>query len=386
MRPLSFALAACAALVAAAPALAVDETFDTEEAKIRVETVAEGLEHPWGLAFLPDGSFLVTERPGRLRIVTAEGKVKDAIYGVPEVDARSQGGLLDVALDPDFAENRFVYLTYSEKGEDGTNGTAVARGRLTESLSPQLRDVEVIFRQKPKEKSTNHFGSRLVFDREGHLFVTLGERQKEAFRGQAQELSSDLGKIVRIWPDGSIPEDNPFVGPEYKEQGALPEIWSYGHRNPQGAALHPETGKLWETEHGPRGGDELNVPEPGKNYGWPLVSYGINYDGTPVGSGKSSAPGMTEPVHYWVPSIGTAGLAFYTGDAIPEWKGNAFVGGLAIPQVARLVLDGEEVTHEEALLKDLGLRIRTVKQGPDGALYLLTDEEEGQIFRVTKAE
>lgn len=368
--------------LAAPPAFALDETYDTEEVKIRVETVAQGLEHPWGLAFLPDGNFLVTERPGFLRIVTPEGKIGDAIYGVPDVDARGQGGLLDVALDPDFAENRFVYLSYAEKGEANENGTAVARGRLTESMSPQLQDVEVIFRQQPKEPSTLHFGSRLVFDREGHLFVALGERSKKEFRGQAQDLDSHLGKVVRIWPDGTVPEDNPFIGKE----GALPEIWSYGHRNQQGAALHPETGILWTNEHGPRGGDELNVPEAGKNYGWPVVSYGTEYSGLPVGSGESSAPGMEQPVHYWVPSIGTSGLAFYTGDAIPEWKGNAFVGGLAIPQLARLVLDGQDVTHEEALLKDLGLRIRDVRQGPDGALYLLTDEEEGQILRITKAE
>lgn len=374
-----------AALVSAAPAFALDETFETEKVKIRVETVAEGLEHPWGLAFLPEGGFLVTERPGHLRIVTAEGQVKDAIYGVPEVDARSQGGLLDVALDPDFAENRFVYLTYSEKGEDGTNGTAVARGHLTESMLPQLKDVEVIFRQTPKKKSTNHFGSRMVFDREGHLFVTLGERQKEEHRGEAQDLDSHLGKVIRIWPDGTVPEDNPFADPD-NAAGALPEIWSYGHRNPQGAALNPETGELWENEHGPRGGDEINIPKPSRNYGWPLVSYGVNYDGTPVGKGEHSMEGVEEPVHYWVPSIGPSGMAFYTGDAIPEWKGDLFVGGLAIPQLARLTLDGDKVTADEPMLKELGLRIRDVRQGPDGALYLLTDEEEGQILRITKAE
>lgn len=370
----------------ALPALAVDENIATRETNIRVETVAEGLKHPWGLAFLPDGTMLVTERPGFLRIVTPEGKVGEAIYGVPEVDARSQGGLLDVALDPDFGENRLVYLTYSEKGDapenKNKNGTAVARGHLTESMSPQLKDVEVIFRQQPKEASTNHFGSRLVFDRDGHLFVTLGERQQEKFRGQAQDLDSHLGKIVRIMPDGSVPEDNPFV----EVENALPEIWSYGHRNPQGAALNPETGVLWENEHGPRGGDEINIPEPGKNYGWPVVSNGVNYSGTPVGTGKKSAPGMEDPHYQWTPSIGASGMAFYTGDAIPEWKGNLFVGGLAIPSLRRLTLDGDEITAEEPLLETLGLRIRDVRQGPDGALYLLTDEEDGQILRLTKAE
>lgn len=377
------ALAAIAFAVAPfGAALALDETFATEKTKIRVETVAQGLQHPWGLAFLPDGTMLVTERPGFLRLVTPEGKIGAAIYGVPEVDARNQGGLLDIALDPDFAENRFVYLSYAEKGEGGKNGTAVARGHLTESMSPQLKDVEVIFRQQPKEASTLHFGSRLVFDRDGHLFIALGERSKEEFRGQAQELSSHLGKVVRIMPDGTVPQDNPFVN----EKGALPEIWSYGHRNQQGAALHPETGVLWTNEHGPRGGDEINIPEAGKNYGWPVVSHGVNYSGTPVGSGEKSAPGMEDPHYHWTPSIGASGMAFYTGDAIPEWKGNLFVGGLAIPSLRRLTLDGDEIAGEEALLKDLGLRIRDVRQGPDGALYLLTDEEDGQILRITKAE
>lgn len=370
------------AAASSAPAFALDETFATEKVTIRVETVAEGLEHPWGLAFLPDGTMLVTERPGFLRLVTPEGKVGEAIYGVPEVDARGQGGLLDVALDPDFEENRLVYLSYAEKGEGGKNGTAVARGHLTESLSPQLKDVEVIFRQQPKEASTLHFGSRLVFDREGHLFVALGERSKADLREQAQDLDSHLGKVVRIWPDGTVPEDNPYAG----EEDALPEIWSYGHRNQQGAALHPETGVLWTNEHGPRGGDEVNIPEAGKNYGWPVVSYGVNYSGTPVGTGKTGAPGMVGPVHYWKPSIGPSGMAFYTGTAIPEWTGNLFVGGLAIPQLARLTLDGDKVTNDEPMLTELGLRIRDVRQGPDGALYLLTDEEDGQILRLTRAE
>jgi len=374
-----------AGMALALPAAAFERTFQTEKTAIRVATLASGLEQPWGLAFLPDGAMLVTERPGRLRLVTPEGKIGQAIPGVPEVDARSQGGLLDVALDPDFAENRLVYLSYSEKGEGGTNGTAVARGRLTQSLSPQLRDVEVVFRQQPKVRGTNHFGSRLVFDRAGHLFITLGERQKADFRSQAQDPGSHLGKIVRIWPDGTVPDDNPFADPD-NAAGALPEIWSYGHRNAQGAALHPETGKLWENEHGPRGGDEVNIPDAGKNYGWPVVTYGTEYSGLPVGSGESAAPGMEQPVHYWVPSIGPSGMAFYTGDAIPEWQDNLFVGGLARPGLYRLVLDGETVTHEEPLLKDIGLRIRDVRQGPDGALYLLTDEEDGQILRIVKAD
>lgn len=379
-----FRLLAAPALAAslASPALAASQEVETEKVKISVETVASGLEHPWALAFLPDGNFLVTERTGRLRIVTSKGEVKKPIAGVPEVDARNQGGLLDVALDPDFEENRLVYLTYAEKGEGGTNGTAVARGHLTESMSPQLRNVEVIFRQTPKKDSTLHFGSRLVFDNEGHLFVALGERSRVGMREESQKLESHLGKVVRIWPDGTVPEDNPFVGAE----DALPEIWSYGHRNQQGAALHPETGKLWTNEHGPRGGDEINIPEAGKNYGWPIVSYGTEYSGALIGEGKSTAPGMEEPIHHWTPSIGVSGMAFYASDAIPEWQGSLFVGGLARPSLRRLTLDGQKVTAEETLLEDLGARIRDVRQGPDGALYLLTDDENGKLLRIVKAE
>ena len=363
-------------------AQAAARTIGMEKPNIRVETVASGLKHPWSLAFLPDGNFLVTERPGFLRVVTPEGKAGNAIYGVPQVVDRGQGGLLDVALDPDFKENRLVYLTYAEKGEGNTNGTAVARGQLTESLSPQLRNLEVIFRQTPKKDSHLHFGSRLVFDREGHLFVMLGERSRVGMREEAQELNSHLGKVVRIMPDGSVPQDNPFVGVE----GALPEIWSYGHRNQQGAALHPETGKLWTNEHGPRGGDEINIPEAGKNYGWPIVTYGREYSGLAVGSGESSAPGMEDPIHHWTPSIGVSGMAFYTGDAIPEWQGSLFVGGLARPGLYRLTLDGNKVTGEESLFADMGARIRDVRQGPDGAIYLLTDEEDGRLLRIVKAE
>lgn len=376
-----FAATALAAAFAS-PALTAAQEVETEKVKISVETVASGLEHPWAIAFLPDGNFLVTERPGRLRIVTPKGEVKKPVSGVPDVDARNQGGLLDVALDPDFEENRLVYLTYAEKGEGGTNGTAVARGHLTESMSPQLRDVEVIFRQTPKKDSTLHFGSRLVFDNEGHLFVALGERSRVGMREESQDLDSHLGKVVRIWPDGTVPEDNPFAG----EKGALPEIWSYGHRNQQGAALHPETGRLWTNEHGPRGGDEINIPQAGKNYGWPIVSYGTEYSGAPVGDGESAAPGMESPIYHWTPSIGVSGMAFYTGDAIPEWQGSLFVGGLARPSLRRLTLDGEKVAGEETLLEDLGARIRDVRQGPDGALYLLTDDEDGKLLRIVKAD
>jgi aldose sugar dehydrogenase len=375
----AFAATALAVVLAPVPeAAAVDAAYDTEKGRIRVQTVVEGLRHPWGLAFLPDGRILVTERDGNLRLV-GSGKVSEPLDGVPEVDTGGQGGLLDVAVDPTFVQSRMVYLSYSEAG-DGGNSTAVARGRLSED-GTRLTGVEVIFSQKPKLDSAMHFGSRLIFDRQGHLFITLGERSKAQFRGQAQQLDSHLGKLIRIRPDGSVPEDNPFAG----RRDALPEIWSYGHRNAQGAALNPDTGVLWLNEHGPRGGDEINIPEAGKNYGWPIVSYGVNYDGSPVGTGQREAPGMTGPIHHWTPSIGVSGMAFYTADAMPGWRGNVFVGGLAIPKLVRLERDGDRITGSEDLLEDLDLRIRQVVQGPDGALYLLTDESNGEILRVGPA-
>jgi glucose/arabinose dehydrogenase len=381
MTRLALRLSATAAMaLAASCAQAVDETRQTEQAAIHVETIANGLTHPWGLAFLPDGAMLVTERPGRLRLVTPDGEVSEPISGVPEVDARDQGGLLDVALHPDFDENRLVYMSFAEPGEGG-NSTAVARGALNQDRTA-LSNVEVIFRQQPKLPSTKHFGSRLVFDREGHLYVTLGERSEARFRGQAQELDSHLGKVVRIHPDGSVPQDNPFVG----RQDALPEIWSYGHRNIQAAALHPETGVLWEIEHGPRGGDELNIPQPGENYGWPVVSHGVNYSGTPVGTGEKDAPGMADPIYTWTPVIAPSGMTFYTGEQFPDWRGDLFVGGLASTALVRLELDGQSVTGEERIIDDLGLRIRDVVEGPDGALYLLTDEDNGEVLRIGRAE
>ena len=362
------------------PALAVDETFETEKGRVQVTTFADGLANPWGLAFLPDGAMLVTEKSGNLRPVAADGTVSEPIGGVPEVDSRGQGGLLDVALDPQFAQNRLVYFSFTEPGEGG-NSTAVARGILSPDAG-SLSEVQVIFSQKPKLPGTKHFGSRLVFDNQGYLFIGLGERSEREFRTQAQDLDSHLGKVIRIRPDGSVPEDNPFV----ERQGALPEIWSYGHRNIQGAALHPETGVLWVNEHGPRGGDEINIPEAGKNYGWPVVSYGVEYDGSPVGTGKQQAEGMEDPVHHWTPVIGSSGMAFYTGSAFPAWQGSVFNGGLATKDVARLELDGTRVTHEERLFGDLNQRIRAVEQGPDGALYLLTDQSDGEILRVYPAE
>jgi glucose/arabinose dehydrogenase len=367
-----------AALLAPMPAGAVDAVYDTQKGRIRVQTVVEGLSHPWGLAFLPDGRMLVTERDGNLRLVGG-GRVSEPLDGVPEVDAGGQGGLLDVAIDPAFAQSRLVYLSYSEAG-DGGNSTAVARGRLSED-GTGLTGVQVVFSQQPKLDSAMHFGSRLVFDRQGHLFITLGERSKAQFRDQAQQLDSHLGKVIRIRPDGSVPEDNPFAG----RRDARPEIWSYGHRNAQGAALNPDTGVLWVNEHGPRGGDEINIPEAGKNYGWPIVSHGVNYDGSPVGAGQREAPGMTGPIHHWTPSIGVSGMAFYTADAMPGWRGDVFVGGLSIPKLVRLERDGDRITGSEDLLEDLALRIRQVVQGPDGALYLLTDESNGEILRVGPA-
>jgi glucose/arabinose dehydrogenase len=366
-----------AALASAGPALAVDEIFQTEEGSIRVETVADGLEHPWGIEILPDGRMLVTERPGRLRIVAPDGTLSEPITGVPDVDARGQGGLLDVALDPDFQANRLIYMSYAEPG-DGGNSTAVARAVLSED-GTSLTDLQVVFSQKPKLPSDKHFGSRLVFDGKGHLFVTLGERFEAGFREQAQDLGSHLGKIVRIRPDGGVPDDNPFVG----QAGALPEIWSYGHRNVQAAALHPQTGQLWEIEHGPQGGDEVNIAEPGANYGWPVVSHGVNYDGTPVGTGRQRQEGMVDPLYSWTPVIAPSGMIFYAGAAFPEWRGDLFVGGLQATSLVRLKLEGGRVAHEERLLEDLGQRIRDVAQGLDGALYLLTDKENGEVLRLS---
>jgi len=340
---------------------------------VRVETVARGLVHPWGLALLPDGRMLVTERAGRVRIVERDGHLSAPLAGVPAVYARGQGGLLDVALDPAFASNRVVYLSYSEPGSGGTAGTAVARARLTDT---GLQDVRVIYRQEPKVVSSAHFGSRIVFRPDGTLFVTQGDRAD--YPRQAQDLSSGIGKIVRINPDGSIPRDNPFAG----RNDARPEIWSYGHRNIQAAALHPGTNQLWTVEHGARGGDELNHPEAGKNYGWPVITYGRDYSGRSIGEGAVKA-GMEQPVYYWDPVIAPSGMIFYTGDAFPGWKGSILVGGLTPGRLVRLTLVNGRVATEEQYLGDLGERIRDVQQGTDGTLYLITDSREGRVLRVS---
>jgi glucose/arabinose dehydrogenase len=339
----------------------------------RVTDVARGLEHPWGLAFLPDGRMLVTERPGRLRVVARGGQVSEPLAGVPEVFARGQGGLLDVALSPSFARDRLVYLSFSERGEGGA-GTAVARGRLGER---GLEGTQVIWRQQPKVSGANHWGSRLVFRPDGTLFVTLGDRY--AYRDRAQDLSVTLGKIVRINADGSIPRDNPFVG----RDGARPEIWSYGHRNVQSAALDA-SGRLWTVEHGARGGDELNSPQPGLNYGWPVVSYGVDYSGARIGVG-TSRQGMEQPVYYWDPVIAPSGALFYTGDAFPDWRNDLLVGSLRPGCLVRLKIDNNRDVHEERYLADLGERIRDVRQGADGLIYLLIDSPSGRILRLEPA-
>ena len=342
---------------------------------VHVETLAQGLEHPWALAFLPDGRLLVTERPGRLRRIDPDGRVSAPLAGVPQVQARSQGGLLDITLDPAFADNRLVYLAYAEPGEGNLAGTAVARGRLGED---RLEDVQVIYRQQPKVRGANHFGSRLVFRRDGTLFVTQGDRFD--YRDAAQDLASGLGKIVRLLPDGAVPRDNPFVG----RAGVRPEIWSYGHRNIQSAALHPQTGELWTVEHGARGGDELNRPEAGKNYGWPVITYGVDYSGATIGEGTAKS-GMEQPVYYWDPVIAPSGMTFYTGAAFPGWQGSLLIGSLRPGLLVRLTLEDGRVVREERYLGELEERIRDVRQGPDGLLYLLTDSRHGRLLRVRPA-
>ncbi len=343
-----------------------------------------GLERPWAIAFLPSGRMLVTERPGRLRVVGKDGALSAPVTGLPAMDTRGQGGLLDVVLDPDHAKNRLIYWSYSEPRDGGLNNTAVARGRFVDGATPSVENVEVIFHQSPSLASTMHFGSRLVFGRDGKLFITLGERSIEEGRHQAQRMDGLLGKVVRINPDGTIPADNPFVG----KAGVKPEIWSIGHRNIQSAALHPGTGELWEVEHGARGGDELNIVRKGRDYGWPTISYGIEYRGVPITGGITSKDGMEQPAYYWDPVIAPSGMVFYTGDLFPAWKGSVFIGGLASTNLVRLALDGDKVVGEERLLTDLQPkreRIRDVRQGPEGALYLVTDEAQGRLLKLVPA-
>jgi len=371
---IAFALA-----VSAAPAALAQDTqrLRTDKVEVIVETVARNLQNPWGLAFLPDGRMLVTERPGRLRIADAEGKLSGPIKGMPRIATGRQGGLLDVALDPSFAQSRLVYVSFSEDRGEGRAATSVARGRLSGDETA-LEALEVIFRQEPAYTGNAHFGSRLVFDRTGNLFVTTGDRFD--LRDQAQNPANHIGKIVRIKPGGGAAADNPFLNRE----DARPEVWSVGHRNVQAAALNPATGELWTVEHGARGGDEVNIPGKGRNYGWPVISYGVHYSGEKIGEGTRK-PGLEQPAFYWDPSIAPSGMAFYTGDKFPAWRGSILVGALAGKLVARLETSGNKVTGEERMLQNLGERIRDVRQGPDGFVYLLTDSAQGRILRMKPA-
>ncbi|MGU9850227.1 PQQ-dependent sugar dehydrogenase [Pseudomonas koreensis] len=368
----------CAGALISAPAFAAaPQALQSEQGTLEVTTITQGLEHPWALAFLPDRQgMLVTERPGNLRVITADGKRSEPISGVPKVWAKGQGGLLDVVLSPDFKQDRLVYLSYAEGGGAGDKaGTAVGRGRLSDDLKT-ISDFKVIFRQEPKLSTGNHFGSRLVFDRDGYLFITLGENND---RPTAQDLDKLQGKVVRIFPDGKVPDDNPFVG----QSGVRPEIWSYGQRNPQGAALNPWNGTIWENEHGPRGGDEVNIIERGKNYGWPLATHGINYSLQPIPEAKGkSVEGAVDPYHVWEKSPGVSGMAFYDADRFKPWQQNLFIGALVSQELIRLQFDGDKVVHEERLLGELKQRIRDVRQGPDGYLYVLTDEQNGALYKI----
>ncbi len=365
-----FLTLALSVLGAGLSSAAEEPVFESELHRFKVATVTRGLEHPWGLAFLPDGAMLVTERPGRLRLIHDGALDPAPVPGTPRVAASGQGGLLDVVLHPDFASNRWVYLSYAGKGPGGA-GTEVARGRL---VAGRLENLETIFAVARKSSGGRHFGSRLAFGADGTLYITAGERGDS---DRAQDPLDAAGSVIRVTDSGAVPADTPFVG----RGNALPEIFSIGHRNPQGLARHPETGRIWAVEHGPRGGDELNLLRPGANYGWPVITHGTSYAGFSIGEGAAK-PGMAQPVVYWVPSISPSGLAFYTGDAFPRWRGNLFLGALSGEMLVRLELDGERVVREERLLEALETRIRDVRQGPDGRLYLLTDESDGAVLRL----
>lgn len=370
-------LAALLAAVALCPAGAQER-----DVKIRPEVLARGLEHPWALAFVDGGRMLVTERPGRMRLLQADGKIGPPIEGVPKVDAGGQGGLLDVITDRDFARNRTLYFCFSEPGkgdEVDANSTALASARLSDD-GRRLEQVKVLFSQQPKVESNLHFGCRIVEHGDGTLYMTLGDRYKRM--QDAQRLDNHHGKVVRIRKDGSVPPDNPFAGRSLANRGALREIWSFGHRNPQGATLGPD-GKIWMNEHGAQGGDEVNRPEAGRNYGWPVISYGVHYGGAKVGEGETARSGMEQPLHYWTPSIAPSGMAFLRSEKYGKaWQGNLFVGALKFKYLARLEMQGDKVVKEEKLLENLKQRIRDVREGPDGLLYVLTDESKGQLIRL----
>jgi glucose/arabinose dehydrogenase len=379
-----FILVLAALLLAARAASAATEQFPSSAGTLAVETVAGGLDHPWSLAFLPDGNMLVTERPGRMRIVTRGGRLSPPLAGVPKVFAQNQAGLQDVILARDFEQSRTIFFCYVAPEQRGGR-IAVARARLLEGkrlvdgTPPRLVAVQTIFRQQGPLGHGINMGCRIAQAKDGNLFVTLGEHFAA---WSAQQLNNHFGKIVRITPEGKAPPDNPFVG----KQGALPEIWAYGLRNPEGLAINPADGKLWEQEHGPKGGDEINIIAKGGNYGWPVVSFGVNYDGSPVNTGQQHHASMIDPVWHWTPSIAPSGMAFYTGNLFPGWKGSLFNGALKFMLLSRLMLDGDKVVKEERMLQGLHERIRDVRQGPDGALYLLTDNGAGRILRVAPAK
>jgi glucose/arabinose dehydrogenase len=351
--------------------------LDTQAGKVNVKSIATGLKNPWGLAILPDGSFLVTERTGNLRIVQPNGTIGAPVSGLPKIMNEGQGGLLDVVLAPDFATSKKIYFSYSEPAEKGSgNSTAVSFATLNGN---KLEKVTRVFSQQPKVDSNAHFGSRLVWAPDGTLFITLGDRFSK--KEDAQTLNNHHGKVVRINADGSVPKNNPFIS----TPGALPEIWSYGHRNMQGAAINPMNKQLWTGEHGPQGGDELNLDQAGKNYGWPVITYGENYGGGKIGEGTQKA-GMEQPLKYWVPSIATAGFIFYTGDKFPAWKNNILLTSLVGRTLVRLTVDGNKVTQEERLLtKELNERLRHIVQGPDGLVYFISDEGKGSIYQISPA-
>jgi aldose sugar dehydrogenase len=381
MRRLVHSGFACAAALVSIPTLAGAQVQTrapapaaTVSPQTTVTTIARGLEHPWAVALLPDGRFLVTERPGRMRIIEANGTLGAPLSGVPNVFASGQGGLLDVVLSADFVRDRTIFFTFAEPRGVGTSTTSVARATLPANGN-RLDGVRVLFRQHPGASGGLHFGSRIAIARDGNLFVALGERYQMRF---SQDVTTHYGKVVRITPDGRVPDGNATT----LGASAQKEIWSLGHRNVQAAAIHPGTGKLWTVEHGARGGDEINVPEVGKNYGWPVITYGIDYSGTKIGEGRAK-DGMEQPIYYWDPSIAPSGMAFYTSDAVPAWKGNLFVGALAGRHMTRIVLDGEKIVAEQRLLTDLGERIRDVRAGSDGALYLVTDSGDGRLLKVT---
>lgn len=373
-RSLCVAVAACMLFVGE-PAHAAQQ-YQSEKGPLKVTEVAGDLDHPWALAFLPGAGYLVTERSGKLLHISADGKQSSPIGGVPEVWAHEQGGLMDIALSPDFEADRMLYLSYSEADASGKKGsTAVGRGTLSQDMT-RLENFQVIFRQQPQLSDGKHFGSRLVFDGDGYLFIALGENNQ---RATSQDLDKLQGKVVRIYPDGKIPPDNPFVN----QPGKRPEIWSYGHRNQQGAAMNPWTGALWTNEHGPRGGDEINIVERGGNYGWPLATQGINYSGQPIPEAKGKTmPDGIDPFYVWAKSPAISGMAFYDSDTFTPWRHNLFIGALADQDLIRLELKDGKVVHEERLLKELNARVRDVRVGPDGYVYVLTDERDGQLLKL----